>query len=89
MNTKESRSANVKIRLTPTENRIIYDTAEEKGISVSDLLRHAFFDQESSSPYAIAIRHNLMKNEMMNRIQSIDIPKSVKTKLIKEMNTIG
>lgn len=89
MKTTENLSENVRVRLAPEQKEIISNIAKEKGISLSDAIRHALFDEKSSSPYATAITHNLIKNEMMNQIQSMDIPKNVKTKVMKGMNTIG
>lgn len=88
MKTTETRSKNVKIRLTPEEKKAIDNLAEKEGTSFSGIVRRTLFDKESSSSYSIAIQRNLIKNEIMNRIQSMGIPKTTKTKIIKEIGTI-
>lgn len=81
MKTKETRSENVKIRLTPGEKEVIETQAQKEKISYSDFIRHALFGKESSSSSSIAIQYNLIKNEMMNRIQSMDIPDEIRKNL--------
>ena len=78
MKEEKNLSKNLKIRVTPDEKESVCTVAKDKNISMSDVIRHAMFDEDASSPYAIAIQHNMIKNELMNRIQVFDIPKSTK-----------
>lgn len=78
-----------KIRLTEEQDQSINAVAKDKNISISKVMRHAMFDKGASSPYAIAIQHNMMKNELMNRIQVFAIPKSTKEEILKELSTVG
>ncbi|KAI4443587.1 hypothetical protein FMM80_18470 [Schaedlerella arabinosiphila] len=80
---------NKKIRLTEEQDQSINTVAKEKNIPFSDVMRHAMFDKGASSPYAIAIQHNMIKNELMNRIQVLDISKSAREKIMKELSTVG
>lgn len=86
---KEKFRKNKRVRLTKEQNESINNIAKEKKISSSAAMRHAMFDEGASSPYAIAIQHNMIKNELMNRIQVLDISKSAKEKIIKELSTVG
>lgn len=89
MKEEKNLSKNLKIRVTPDEKESVCTVAKDKNISMSDVIRHAMFDEDASSPYAIAIQHNMIKNELMNRIQVFDIPKSTKEKILKELSTVG
>lgn len=88
MRKKETYTKNVKVRLTPGQKGMIDALAQRETISSSDVIRRILFDEQSSSPYAIAIQHNLMKNELMNRIQVLDISKSAREKILKELSTV-
>ena len=89
MKEEKNLSKNLKIRVTPDEKESVCTVAKDKNISMSDVIRHAMFDEDASSPYAIAIQHNMIKNELMNRIQVFDIPKSTKEEILKELSTVG
>lgn len=86
---KEKLCKNKRVRLTEEQDQSINTIGKEKNISSSAAMRHAMFDEGASSPYAIAIQHNMIKNELMNRIQVLDISKSAKEKIIKELSTVG
>ena len=89
MKEKENLSENLRIRVTSDEKESVVTVAKDMNIRMSEVMRHAIFDEDASSPYAIAIQHNMMKNELMNRIQVFDIPKSTKEEILKELSTVG
>lgn len=103
MKKKEKLSENVRVRLKPNEKETLVAIAKQENISPSEFIRkavsdkissynimgHAGSDENPSSSHCIAIQHNLIKNEIMNRIQGMNIAKSIKEKIMKELNTIG
>ncbi len=87
---KERLCKNIKVRLTDNQDKAVGSFAKEKNLSKSDVIRHALFDKETSSPYAIVIQNNLKVNGFINKIQGMDgIPNEVKEKIMKEINRIG
>jgi hypothetical protein len=88
MSKKENLSETIKTRYTPTQRIAIRQTAQQEYLSESEIIRHSIFSKDTTSPYAIKVQRNLIKNEIRNTILFLDIPSKTKEKIIKELSLI-
>lgn len=86
MKIKDNRTENVKVRTTKSEYQAILLTADEKGCSVSKLLRSVCtFSDSTLPPETLEILRNYSRCQILNKIPFWDIPDQVKEKIIKEL----
>lgn len=82
---KETKSNNLKFRTTPSRKNAVETTAKSLNISTSSLLDEIIFGSHNSYAYSTLVQRNLIKNEMLNRIQSMAIPNKIKIQIFEEL----
>ena len=89
MKTNNNLSSELKMRVSNSQKLAITQVAKSRNMTTSDFLRNIIFEPSTLSSYAVTIRHNLVKNELYNRIQaSNEIPKRYKELIYKEIDKI-
>lgn len=78
----------VKVRCTKQEKEAILQAAEQEDMTVSAFIRAGICGYKHTDSLALKVHNNLIRNEFLNQVNALAIPKKIKETIIKELTDV-
>ena len=78
----------VKVRCTKQEKKAILKAAEQEDMTVSAFIRAGICGYKHTDSLALKVHNNLIRNEFLNQVNALAIPKKIKETIIKELTDV-